>query len=183
LEQERPADAATVARHLGATGEDAAWQQTGWCLAGRASLAAGQAAPAEEAFRRALALDANTRYAAEAALRLGEIVLEAGKVNEAEDYFRRAGDLASDPSLLGIKARAYAGLADTALAGDDAAGAARYYMSVAILYDDPDLVPRCLFRAAEAFGKLGQAEARANALQELTERYPDSEWAKQAQAE
>ena len=49
-------------------------------------------------------------------------------------------------------------------------------MSVAVLFDDPSLVPECLREAADAFGQLGRREDHDKALRELLERYPESKW-------
>ena len=46
------------------------------------------------------------------------------------------------------------GIANPALSGTA-------YMSVAVLYDDPDLVPECLFEAARAFRQAGDAAGAA----------------------
>ena len=60
-------------------------------------------------------------------------------------------------------------------------GAARHFLSVAVLFDDPVLVPECLDEAAEAFAKVGRKDESDKVVKELLERYPDSEWAKKRQ--
>lgn len=150
------------------------WQQMGWGLAGRSHAAKGDKDRAREAFTKCLEAKAHTRFAGESALRLGEFALETGAVSNAAKYFTQAASLASDESLLGVRARAYAGLARTAKADGDIETATRYFMTVAILYDDAELVPVCLYEAAQAFTELEQPESAQKALDELLSRYPDS---------
>jgi TolA-binding protein len=78
--------------------------------------------------------------------------------------------------LISFRAKSYYGLGQVAAGREQWEQAARYYMSVAVLFDDPQLTPECLFRAAEAFGKIGREEDRTKALEELKTRYPDSRW-------
>ena len=53
------------------------WQQTGWCLMGRTYFAEGDMKAAENAFRKALEVKVTTGFAAEAAIRLGDITFKA----------------------------------------------------------------------------------------------------------
>ena len=158
-------------------------RQAGWGLLARSESARGNKAVALDAFRKCLECDANTRFAGEAALRLGEIALESEDFAKAEQYFSRAAALAGDESALGVRAGAYAGLARTSKARNDLESASRYFMSVAVLYDDPVLVPACLMGAAEAFTTLGRDEAAERTLAELMDRYPESKEAQQAARE
>ena len=154
------------------------WQQTGWGLIGRTHFAEGDMKGAEDAFRKALAVKASTPFAAEAAIRLGDITYGGKNLDESAKSYEQAARLAVDESMLGVRARAYAGLGRVAKSKNDMDGAARYFMSVAILYDDPQLVSECLYEAAGAFSKLGKKEESSKAVKELLERYPDSIWAK-----
>jgi len=176
----RPDDAMAAARFLVDKHEEATWKQSGWCLVGRVHLAAGRMVEAEDAFSRALTLQGKSRFAAEAALRLGDVRYEGHVYEAADSYYARAAALSSDENLLGIRARAYAGLGRTALAMKQDEQAARYFMSVAVLFDDQELVPECLHLAASAFGRSGKKEEQVKALTELRTRYPQSPWAKQA---
>jgi len=173
-------NAVAAARLMVESASDAAWRQTGWCLAGRGLLASGDAAGAKAAFEASLAADAATPFAPEASLRLGEIALGAGDAAGATARFSRAAELAVDETLLGVRARAYAGLARSAKAGGDLDSAARYFMSVAVLFEDRDLVPECLYEAAQAYLQLANGGAAQKAVEELKARYPDSEWTKRA---
>ncbi|HEY5793078.1 MAG TPA: tetratricopeptide repeat protein, partial [Chthoniobacterales bacterium] len=51
--------------------------------------------------------------------------------------------------------------------------AARAFMTIAVLYDDPQITPDALKRAAAAYQKAGNALEAQNALKELEKRYPD----------
>jgi len=53
--------------------------------------------------------------------------------------------------------------------------AARTFMSVALLYDDPDITPRALKRAAAAYKKADNLLEAEKALRELQDRYPEKE--------
>jgi len=180
FEREAFSGSIAAARLLVEGSGEAAWQEIGWGLIGRGYLAESDAGNAEEAFKKSLAANGGTHFAAESALRLGEIASAAKDHDDSVKYFAMAARLASNDSLLGVRARAYAGLAKTAKARSDLESAARYFMSVAILYEDPQLVPECLYEAADAFRQLGNDEACKKASEELVERYPDSEWAKKS---
>ena len=51
--------------------------------------------------------------------------------------------------------------------------AARSYMSVALLYEDPEVTPRALERAYEAFQKAGNQPQATKTLSELKSRFPN----------
>lgn len=158
-------------------------QQAGAVLAGRAHLASGRGEAAEAAFRRALETGALTPYAGEAALQLGDLALARKAAAEAARFFQQASDTAAGDAALAIRARAFMGLGRVAdLAGNNA-DASKRFLSVAILYDDPELVPESLYLAAQAFDRLGRGEDREKVVRELAERYPDSEWLGKARAQ
>ena len=160
-----------------------AWQEIGWVLAGRAHRQTGDAKAGIKAYREALGLGVGTEYTAEAALRLGELSLAQNRAEEAIGFFSQAAAMASSDRLAGVRANAYAGLgrAHKALARHEET--ARYFMSVAILYDDETIVPECLYEAAAAFRKLGKKEDALKAAQELRSRYAASPWTKRAATE
>jgi tetratricopeptide (TPR) repeat protein len=160
------------------------WKQIGWCLKGKALMGLGEADTARQAFEQAVAVPLKSQAAAESLLRLGEISLAQGEASKGRAYFDRAATQATSDALLPIRARAYAGIARALKAEGNLAGAAKHFLSVAVLFEDPVLAPECLYEAAEAFRQNGQAEESAKVTRELQERYPDSPWAaKQAQAE
>lgn len=178
FDRKKYSESVAAAQLLLARSNEPEWQQTGWCLVGRVSFAEGDMKGAENAFRKALEVKANTMFAAEAAIRLGDITFNAKNFEEAAKNYDQAARLAADESMLGVRARAYAGLGRTAKARNDLENAARYFMSVAILFDDPELVSECLFESADAYSKTGKKDECSKAVKELLERYPDSAWAK-----
>lgn len=153
---------------------DKEWQQIGWALTGRSYLAEKNNAKAEEAYAKALSFEIVTGYAPEAALRLGEIKLAAGVNDKAVECFEKAANISTGEETTGVRAHAYAGLAKAAQARDDMATASKYYMSVAILYDEEKLVSECLYEAVRTFAKQGKREDADKALDELLRRYPNS---------
>jgi hypothetical protein len=56
--------------------------------------------------------------------------------------------------------------------------ALRYYLSIALLYDDPVLVPAALDKAASLHTALGHPAESEAIGRELFERYPESAQAK-----
>lgn len=178
LEEKQYDEAIAAAQVLVERRIDPAWTQAGWTLIGRALRAQQKIQDARQAFTKALATPVSTPFAAEAALRLGEIALSEKSYDDADAYLRKAATLADDDASVGIRARAYAGLGRASKARSKLADASRYYMSVAILYDDPELVPECLYEAAKLFSEIGDLANAARAVTELRERYPDSKWAR-----
>ena len=51
--------------------------------------------------------------------------------------------------------------------------AAKAFMSVALLYDDPTITPRALKKAAFAYDKAGKKAEADRATQQLREKYPE----------
>ncbi len=166
--------AEAAARSLLEVAREPLWQQAAWVLLGRALRAKGDGDGARQAFTRALDLPVNGRFGPEAALRLGEQLLADNEVAAAEVRLRDAAVRAATPEFQGLRAHAYAALARAAEARQDPAAAVRYYLSVAILYDDPVQVPAALDRAATLLGGLGRAEESRTAARELVTRYPES---------
>ena len=174
--------AAAAAELLVKSAKEPAWLQAGWVLLGRAEAERGNHEQAELALKEALDSDVNTRYAAEAALRLGDLALASKDGGAADTYFRLASDKAGPESDLAVRARAFFGLGRAAELRKSDEDASRYYMSVAILYDHSELVPESLYCAAGAFDRLGRDAERRKAVEELAARYPKSVWAGKAGA-
>jgi tetratricopeptide (TPR) repeat protein len=110
-------------------------------------------------------------------LNLAELALGEGDAAKAREAFDRAAVTAAADELLPIRARAYAGTARALRTQGDLDGAAKHFLSVAILFDSPDLVPECLFEAAAVLKQAGRAADSDKVRQELKTRYPDSAWA------
>lgn len=175
-------EAVLAAELLTEEGQDPAWQQVGYALIGRSKLALNKPAEARDAYALALASPSATRYGAEAALRLGELALADGDATAASDFYSQASARAASPATLGIRARAFFGLGSAAAQAGQHGDAARFFMSVAILYDDPELVPEALWLAGTNFDALEQTPDATAAYDELVARYPESKWASQARA-
>ena len=62
----------------------------------------------------------------------------------------------------------------------DEEAAAKYFMSVALLFNARELVPEALYRAGMLYNKTGNTTAATQALAELQADYADSPWAKKA---
>ena len=155
-----------------------AWQQAGFVLQGKALDGSGKTESAAKAYEQGLKIAVTTRYAAEAALRLGEIALANHDAATAADRFKAATAESVAENRQTVQPHAFFGLGRAAEIGGNLADAARYYMSVAILYDDPQLVPEALYRAASAYAALRRKDDCRKTAQELLQRYPKSEWAR-----
>ncbi|NCC52570.1 MAG: tetratricopeptide repeat protein [Spartobacteria bacterium] len=168
--------AEAAARVLLAELPDAAWRQKGYYLLGVALAGQDKSVSAMDAFRESMQQDVRTPEGTRAALELGLVALAAQDFSEADKAFQKAAKWASAPDMMLVRARAYHGLGMTELGQKNYDAAARYFMSVGVLYDHPDLVPECLYRAAEAFKKAGQPDQYKKVVDELRQRYPDSPW-------
>ena len=154
------------------------WKQTGYCIAGHALAEQGKKAEARAELEKGAAIQGNFESRPEAMWRLGELLFEAGVLQRARECLEEAAGLASEEKLFPIRMRSYVGIARVLKAEGKHEDAAKYFMSVAVLYDDPAFVPECLYEAGRMFKQLGKPEESAKTLKELAERYPGSEWAK-----
>jgi len=171
------AAAAAAATVLSSRSVSSSWTQIAEYLKGKAMLLEGDADLAQAAFFASVQADADTQEEVLSASGLAGIALERGNLPEAEKYYSMAAELASDPQLLNIQAASYFGLGRVAEAREDWAEAARRFLSVGILFDDPDLTPEALYLAVRSFEKAGKGRERKKVAEELLERYPASEWA------
>jgi TolA-binding protein len=163
-----------AARAMAARAPSPEWKQAAFTLLARAQQARQRPAEAIAAYTQALAAGARTRYGAEAALRLGELLMATGRLDEAEARLQDAAARASTPELQDLRAYAYAALGTAAERRGDREAAVRYHMSVAILFDDAERVPAALDRAATLLAELGRAAESRATVAELLERYPGS---------
>ena len=151
--------------------KDPAWRQIAAELAGEALARKGMGDAAAAAYRRALAVDVRTDRGAQAALRLGMSEMERGRHAEAATLLTSAVDRAQTKELAGVRMRAYAALA----ANEDARGfekqALGYYMLVATLFDDREVVPPAMKRAIEILRKQGKTKEADDLAADLRNRY------------
>lgn len=178
LKQKAYAEAATAASTLEAVADPAPWKQIAWYLVGEARSGEGHTKEAAAAYEKALAVKAATREGAQSALAVGRLALEEKNFERAVRAYEQAGGLAQSAELIDIRAESYHGLGRTSWEQEKWEEAARYYLAVAILFDDPELTPDSLYHAAAAFAKIGREADQAKALAELKERYPSSSWAR-----
>ena len=124
---------------------------------------------------------ANHRSYYDIPLLLAGLELKAGRFEKAAERFAAAAQAATGEESLDVRARAYFGLGEAAEAAGQPDKAARHFMSVAVLFDDPEWTPHSLFRAGQLFGQAGKKSEQAGAWSELKARYPESGFAKQVE--
>jgi TolA-binding protein len=100
----------------------------------------------------------------------GEALIGLQRYDEAQKASDDALDLQPEGTL-NAKARILAGR--VAYARGKYADAAKLFMSVSVLYDDPQITPQALSLAADAFEKAGRSDGAAKASEELKSRFPD----------
>lgn len=169
---ERAVRAARTWAGIAATPEQ---RQAAWCCVGRAERMLGRHEAAAAAYEEGLKEPVETDETTDAWLAVGELRLTAGRLDAAREAFERAGAAASASAM--DRARSYFGLGRVAEELRDWDTAQRYYLGVALLYDDETLSAESLWRAAQVMrraGKFGEAE---KILRELAQRYPHSRWA------
>ena len=178
LKKKEYSKAAEVVERLLSLAKTDNWTQMAWCLKGKVLMGQGKNEEARQAFERVTGVSFKSQALAEAWLKLGQLNLMANESAKAKRAFEESATLAGTDTLLPIRVQAYAGIGKALKAQGDQEGAARHFLSVAVLFDDPDLVPECLYEAALAFTAAGRQEDATKAKKELNERYPDSDWAK-----
>ena len=175
---EKTFDKAALAADLMAkNARDPRWKQLALALGAQARVALGKPAEAAPLAEQVLALAVESRERVEAGLFLGDFRLGQGKPAEAGKLFEEAAELGSKLSLLNLQSQGYLGMGKAAEAQKNFDAASRYYMSIAVLYDDPTLSPEALHRAAAMFKALNRPADADKTLQELKTRYPQSPWA------
>jgi TolA-binding protein len=141
------------------------------------ALAANMAGPDKvqariDALQKGLAFKSESLEAAEAHLTL------AGQYLSLKDFeagFRQYSEATRLASLLEqgrMQAKGMMGSGDVRFAEEKWADAAKYFMSVAVLFDDPELSPEALRKAADAFRRAGDPVKAAAAEKEIQTRYP-----------
>jgi cellulose synthase operon protein C len=182
FDQGDPARGERAARALADHAEEAAWRQIGWFWVGNNLREMDKEAEAAAAYEKAVAEPASTREGAEAQLLLAGLDVKAGRFESGAKRYASAAAVADDGDSLDLRVRAYFGMGEAAEAMGQLDAAARHYMSVAILFDDPEWSPRALYGAGELLGRQGKAEQQMAAWNELRSRYPESSYARQLEA-
>ncbi len=167
------ADAARAGTALATQRVSPAWTQIGYYLAGRAHLEQARPDDAGAAFKKAAEAGVTTEEGLEAAWRWGDWAVAKGAWADAQTAFELASEKASAPDASEIRAKSYFGLGRVAEGQGHWSDAARQYLAVAVLYDNPTLTPRALAAAARMFEQAGDTAAAEQARRELAERFPD----------
>src|SRR6516162_8168854 len=103
-------------------------------------------------------------------LALGVAQLGAGQLDAAQKSAEQALTLQPEGRF---NAEARMQLGDIESSRGNYENAARSYMSVALLYEDPEVTPRALEHAYEAFQKAGNEPQATKTLSELKSRFPN----------
>ena len=151
---------------------DADWNQIGAMLAGQAHEGLGETDAAAAAYTRALATGAKTAHGARAALALGKIESSQALFDEAKAHLADAVERAHSKELLAVRVQAYAALAANEEARGDGPAALGYHMLVGTLFDDAEVVPFALERAAAILRKQGRGKEADELDAERAKRYP-----------
>jgi tetratricopeptide (TPR) repeat protein len=134
--------------------------------------AQGKVPQALAAWETGLKFDSKSEEAAKNGLAVGNAYLQQGKAEEALAHFSESARLASTLELGRIQALCMNGMGRAELLREEWGKAARHFMSVAVLFDDPTLSPENLILAREAFEKAGETSKARAAEQEVQTRYP-----------
>ena len=124
------------------------------------------------------AIDAKGLFAPEAYLGRGMAHAALGDAAGAEADFNQALLNSGDDHEVAIRARSE--LAGILYAKKDFAEAAKAYLAIGILYEDPHSVPEALSKAADAFERAGEPERAQRVYAELVQRFKDDPLAVQA---
>ncbi len=107
---------------------------------------------------------------ARALLAKGEIALGKGEPTEAERFGEEALLLQPEGKY---NAAGRMLMSDIQMAAGEYDAAARGFLTIAVLYDDPAVTPRALRRAADAYQRAGNELEAEKALAELEQRFPE----------
>ena len=114
-------------------------------------------------------LAAGERFAVRASLGKARAFCALQKFDDAVFILEELLKDSSDDLAASVRARML--LADTYAQKGAFLEAAKTYLSIGILYEDPETVPDALFKAGEAFEKAARPEEARNAYQELLDRF------------
>jgi TolA-binding protein len=140
-----------------------------WLMLGRAEIEQKQFSDAIEAIDAYLAATTDPADRAQGFLILGRAQLGAIQGDAASKSAEQAMSLQPE-GRLNADARMLIG--DIDASKGDYENAARSYLSVAVLYEDPEVTPHALDAAYRAFQKAGNQDQASKTLSELKNRYP-----------
>ncbi|MBI5820404.1 MAG: tetratricopeptide repeat protein [Verrucomicrobia bacterium] len=137
--------------------------------AARAHAQLGQWERAAAYYRDVIEYEGASMRGKGAAIGLAESLVRTGEFKDAKDTLERLLERHPEGSE---NARIRMLLGDLFVGMKNFREAARYYMSVAALYDDRKVTPEALDRAAAAFDACGRAGDATQARRELDQRFP-----------
>ena len=153
-------------------------EQFAFLYAGKSALKLGDETKGKEYLGRVVKDSVSTVYQADAYLDLANIELNEKLYNKAFESYSMAARLASGEEQRRIRAFGYAGMGESSEMLGNADEALRYYMSVGLLFNGDDLVPKCLSKAIKILEVKGENDKADNLKKELKNNYPDSKEAK-----
>jgi TolA-binding protein len=137
--------------------------------AARASAKLGQWERASAYYRDVIEYEGASERGRSAAIGLAEALVRTGDFKDARDTLEKLLERHTEGPE---NARIRMLLGDLYSGMKDYRNAARYYMSVAALYDDRKVTPEALDRAAAAFDACGRTGDATQARRELDQRFP-----------
>jgi TolA-binding protein len=164
---------AAAAKYLGAlskAGNATSVKPDFWFYLGDAQMRLDQPAEAENSLQTFLQTSTDVVAKAKAMLALGEAKIGAHKPDDAQKIAEEIMRLQPE-GRVNAQARLLAG--DVAMERRDYEEAGKSFMSVALLYDDPEITPQALSKAAKAYEKAGKPTEAEQARTQLRQKYPD----------
>jgi TolA-binding protein len=141
-----------------------------WLLIARSQLEQKKCKEAEESVLRYLANAKEPFPKATGLLLLGRSQLCQEQYDQAQESADQA--LALQPEgRLNAEGRTLSG--EIQMARGNYEAAAKLFLSVAVVFDDPAITPRALENAYEAYKKAGKSEEAAKTLNQLQTRFPE----------
>ncbi len=166
-------DYAPATRYLTAlskTGNVSSVKPDFWFYLGDAQMKINQPADAEASLQKFLENTGDPAARAKGLLALGEAKIGAHKPDDAQRIAEEIMKLQPE-GRVNAQARLLAGDVEVERKQFEEAGKA--FMSVALLYDDPEITPQALAKAAKAYAKAGKTVEADRANGELRQKYPD----------
>ncbi|MGA0334291.1 MAG: tetratricopeptide repeat protein [Kiritimatiellia bacterium] len=163
----------TIAQSMIQQNRRAATRELGFYALAGVERKQGNAEAGIQALQKGLAFQSESVEAVSAHLDLADLLLTDGEFKESFHHYSEAARMASSLELGQLQARGIMGNGRVRMAEKKWPEAAKYFMSVAVLFEDPELSPEALRMAEKAFRLAGQTEHADAALQEFQKRYPE----------
>ncbi|MGH8092833.1 MAG: tetratricopeptide repeat protein [Chthoniobacterales bacterium] len=166
-------DYTAAARYLTAlskTGNVSSVKPDFWFYLGDAEMKLNQPAEAESSLQKFLETTSDPAAKAKALLALGKAKIGAHKPDDAQKIAEEIMKLQPE-GRVNAQARLLAG--DVEVERQQFEDAGKAFMSVALLYDDPEITPQALAKAAKAYQKAGKSAEAERASTQLHQKYPD----------